>query len=159
MDEVEVVRKGVTEEEERGLEHERQTFHDEIEAPGDHSVHLALSMLTAVDNGSTHLNLSVTVEPLLAQHGDERGEKGSGQARIKNGLDVDDGGIGAIPLRESGIVASWDVPKRGTGDNLEELVAHFLEIRFEFVLDIDNERGCDCGKQTGLFPRESKLTS
>jgi len=116
-------------------------------------------MLTAVDNGSTHLELGITVEPLLAQHGDERGEEGSGQARVKNGLDVDDGGIGAIPLRESGIVASWDVPKRRTGDNLEELVVYFLEIRFELALKINNESGCDCGKQTGLLSRKSKLTS
>ena len=39
----------------------------------------------------------------------------SSRARVK-----DDGGIGTLPLKESGIVASWDVPKRGTGSGLEE---------------------------------------
>jgi len=52
---------GITEEG-SGSEHGRRTFHDE---PGDHSVHLVLSVPTAIDNRSTHLDLSVTVEPLL----------------------------------------------------------------------------------------------
>ena len=45
-----------------------ETFHDEIETPGNHAVHLPLSMTTAVDNGSANFDLRVTVEPLLAQH-------------------------------------------------------------------------------------------
>ena len=79
VDEEEVVGEGATKEEESGLEHEGQTFHDEVEMPGDHPVHLALTMPTAINNGPAHLHLGVTVEPLLAQHGDERGEEGSCQ--------------------------------------------------------------------------------
>ena len=48
---------------EGGLKHERQTFHDEVEVPGDRSVHLALPMPTGIDNRSTHPDLSVTIEP------------------------------------------------------------------------------------------------
>ena len=53
-------------EEEGSLKHERQTFHGKVEMPGDHSVHLALPMPTAINGGSTHLDLSVTIEPLMA---------------------------------------------------------------------------------------------
>ena len=67
--------------------------------PGDYPVYLVLPMATAIDNGSTHLDLSVTVEPLLIQHGDELGEVGSGQAGVKDGLDVYDGGTRVSPLR------------------------------------------------------------
>ena len=34
--------------------------------PGDHAVHLLLSMAAAMDNESAHSNLGVTFEPLLA---------------------------------------------------------------------------------------------
>ena len=72
---------------------------------------------------------------------------------------MDDSGIGAIPLGEGGIGTSWDVPKLGTGDNLEEGVAHGLEIRFEFFLNVDNESGCDRGEQTGLSPRKNQINT
>ena len=70
VDSKEVVGEGITKKEESGLEHERQTFHDEIEAPCDHAVHLTLSEATAIDDRPAHLCLRVSVEPLLAQHGD-----------------------------------------------------------------------------------------
>jgi len=67
---------------------------------------------------------------------------------------MDDGGIRAVPLRESGIVASWGAPKRGTGDSLEESVPHFLETQLVLALDVDNENGCDC-----LIPRKINTTT
>jgi len=70
---------------------------------------------------------------------------------------VHDGGIGAIPLGKSDIAVSWNVPERDTGDNLEELVAHFLEIWSELVLNVDNESGCDCGGQTDLFSQKTQI--
>ena len=66
VDGEEVVGKGITKEEQTSLKHERQRLHDEVEVPGNHSVHLTLSMPTAVDNGSTHLDLGITIEPLFA---------------------------------------------------------------------------------------------
>ena len=92
------------------MKHEGQTFHDEVQVPGDHSVHLALPMPTAIDNGSAHLDLSVPIESLLSQHSDERGEEGSGQAGVEDGLDADDSGIGASPLRDGGVFTAGDVP-------------------------------------------------
>ena len=69
----------MSEEEESDLEHERQTFHDKVETPGDDSVHLPLSIPAAVHRRSTHLDSFIAIEPLLAQHGHQRGEEGSGQ--------------------------------------------------------------------------------
>ena len=85
------------------MKHEWQTFHDEVEVPGVHSIHLALPMAAAIDNGSAHLDLSVTIESLPSPPGDECGEEGSGQAGVEGGLDVDDSGIGAGPLRDGGV--------------------------------------------------------
>ena len=111
--------------------------------PGDHSIHLSLPIPTTINNGSAHLHLGVTVEPLLAQHGDERSEERSTHTRVKDRLDVNDSGIRAIPLRESGICTGRGVAKRDVGDDLEELVVHFLEIRLELALNVNNENGRD----------------
>ena len=89
VDGEEVMREGVTEEEKSKLEQERQTLHDEVEAPGGHSVYFALAIPTASDKGSSYVDLGVSVEPLLAQHGDERGEDGGSQTREKDALDMD----------------------------------------------------------------------
>jgi len=58
--------------------------------PGDRSVHPALTIdgLITVPRFSTWAR-QLNVEPLLAQHSDERGEEESDQG----GLDVEDGGL------------------------------------------------------------------
>ena len=127
--------------------------------PGDHSIHLTLSVSTASDDRSTLLHLGVTVEPLLAQHSDESGKEGGSQTRIENGLDMDNGGIGTIPLRKSGIGTSRDVPKSSTGDNLKKSMVHFLVVRFELALYVDDESACDSGEQTGLLPRKCAINT
>ena len=127
--------------------------------PGDHSVHFALSMPTAMDDGSAHLNLGIMIEPLLAQHGDKRGKEGSSQTAVKDGLDADDNGVGAHPFRKNGIGASWDSPKLDAGDNLEKIVAHLLVIWLEVLLNVNNENGCNCGEQTCLYPHENCINT
>ena len=141
------------------MEDEGWTFHDEIEVPSNHSVHLALSMPATIDDGSTHLRLGVTVQPLLAQHGDERGEKGSSQTRVKDGLNVDNGRIWAIPHGEFGGVTSGGIPKRSAGDDLEEGKAHLRVIGLKILLNVDDENRRNYGEQAGLFPRRSRLTT
>jgi len=148
------VGEGIAEEEESGLAHDRQTLHNQVEAPGDHTIHLTLSVSTAINDGSTHVHPGISIEPLLAQHGDERRKEGGGQTRVEDGLDMDDGGIRAIPFGKSGIGTSWDVPKQDAGDNFEEVVVHLLEIWFELFLDIEEESCCYGGEQTGLSPQK-----
>ena len=73
-------------------------------------------------------------------------EKGNAQTGVKDALDVNNGWIGAMPLRESGGGTGRDIPKRGAGDDFEELVVHSLDIRFELALNVDNENRCDQGE-------------
>ena len=92
--------------------------------PGVHSIHLALSILTAINDRSTLLHLRIAVEPLFTQHCDERGEKGSGQTCVKDGLDTDNIGVRAAPLREGCNGTSFGMRGVGVvGYNLEEAVA------------------------------------
>jgi len=62
VDEEEEGGEGTTKEEESGLKHERQTFHDGVEVLGDCSIHLALPMPTTIGNGSSHLDMRVSIE-------------------------------------------------------------------------------------------------
>ena len=154
--EEEVVGEGITKEEESTLEHEGQAFHNEVEVPGVHSVHLALSIPTAVNDRSTLLHLRIAVEPLFTQHRDERGEKGSGQTCVKDGLDTDDIGVRAAPLTEGCNGTSLGMRGVGVvGYNLEEAVAQLRVIRLKIGLNCDDESGCDGGEQTSLFLRRT----
>ena len=119
--------------------------------PGVHSVHLALSISTTVNDRSTFLHLRIAVEPLFAQHRDERGEKGSGQTRVKGGLDTDGVGIGAGPWRGNGSGTGWDIAKRDVGHNLEEAIAQLCVVWLEIGLNSNDESGCDRREQAGLF--------
>ena len=74
-------------------------------------------MPTAIDYRHAHHHLGITVESVSAQHDHEYCEKGNGQTRVKDGLDVDKAGIRASLLRESGSGTSRGVPKLGVGDN------------------------------------------
>ena len=114
-------------------------------------------MSAAIDNGSAHIDLRVTIEPLLAQHGDKRGEEGSNQTRIKGGRDVDDSRIGATPSSESGSGSGvgWNVPNRDIGHDHKEVVAQLCAIRLKVALNVDDEGGCNCGEQTGLYPQKN----
>ena len=147
VDGEQVVGETIAKEEETGLEHHGQAFHDEVEMPHLHSVHLALSISTAVDDRSAHLHLGITFEPLLTQHREERGEKGSGQTGVKYGSDADSVGTRTSPLKGGGSGTSCDMPtERGVGVvgyNLEKAVAQLRVIRLEIGLNSDNKSGCD----------------
>ena len=162
VDGEEVVGEGIAEEEYTGLEQQGQAFHDEVEVPGVHSIHLALSISTAVNDRSTRLRLGITFEPLFAHHRDERGKKGSGQTRVKRGLDTDSVGTRTRPWRRGGSGTSCGMPaKRGVGVvgyNLEETVVQLRVIRLEIGLKKDDESGRDGGEQTGLFPRKTDVS-
>ena len=57
----------VTEEEERDLHDEGETFHDHLEAPSDHPPHPELPVAAALDERS----FDVEIEPLFSKHGQE----------------------------------------------------------------------------------------
>ena len=91
---------------------------------------------------------------MFSQNTNEGGEEGSGQARVEDGLNANNGGIRAIPLGESGIETSWDVSERSTSDDLEEGIIHLLVIWFEVALDVNDKGSRDRREQTSLFPSD-----
>ena len=77
------------EEEEGGLEHKRETLDEEVEGPFLQSVELALTVSATFDHRPTGMS-QVPVEPLFAQHRDERGEQRDQKARVHQSSDGDD---------------------------------------------------------------------
>jgi len=93
----------------------------------------------------------VSVQPLLAQHGDERRQQGDNQTRVHQTRDRDRlarriflnrrGGRGIT--RDGGLVESEE---NGT----EEGGGLFVRIGLEVGVDVDDEGGADGREQTGL---------
>ena len=137
VEEEEMVQKSITEEE-SDLKYEGYTFHGEAEVPGNHSFDLAQPNPAVNDNGSTHLHLDISVTPLLYQHIDKCEATNPEQWMAWTWTTVGSGPIRTFP--------------RDIGNNLEEIVAHFLEIWSEFDLNVDNESVCNSREQTGLHP-------
>ena len=96
------------------------------------------------------------IEPLLGKRNDKHGEERSSQVRVKDGLDADDSKIRATPSSESGI---GDVPNRVTGDNHEEVVTQSCVIPVRGCSECPDERGCNCGEQTGLYPQKRQTSA
>ena len=157
VDGEEVAGEGTTEEDDSDLEHGGEALHDEIELPGIQSVHLALSISTAVNERSTLLRLGINFEPPFAQHHEEHSEKGNAQTGVKRGLDTDSVGNRTRPLRGDGNGTSLGMTKRYVGNNLEEAVAQLCVIRLETGLSSDDESGRDGGEQTGLVSGKTCL--
>ena len=136
------------------MAHDGQTLHHKVKAPGDHAVHLTLSVSTTINDGPTHIHPGISIEPLLAQHSDEGGKERGGKTRVKDGLDVDDSGIRAGPFREIGVGTGWGLLKQGVCDDLEEGIILLLNIWLKLVLDIEDESGCYSREQAGLFSQK-----
>ena len=77
------------EEEEGDLEHKRETLDEEVEGPFLQSVALALTVSATLDHRPTGMS-QVPVEPLFAQHRDERGKQRDQEARVHQSSDSDD---------------------------------------------------------------------
>ena len=90
------------------MKHEGQAFDNEIEMPSDHPIHLSLSMAAAIDDGSAHFGLGVTIEPFIANW-NERSE-GGGRTGVKNRSDVNHSRDWAVPLEDGSSWASWSLP-------------------------------------------------
>jgi len=73
--------------------------------PSDNAVELPLSILAALDGRPSHVDGSVSVQPLLAEHGEEGGEDGRGEAGVQHRLHQDDRLERARPLLERRNVA------------------------------------------------------
>ena len=93
----------------------------------------------------------VAIEPLFAEHRNERGEQGDQQACIEKVGNVDYFVWGTFPggrrdglfARDGGLVESEE-------DGAKVRNRLVAGIGLEFGLDVDNEGGADCREQTGL---------
>lgn len=81
------------------MKYKGYTFHDAIEVLGNHCVNLSLSIPAVIHDGSTDLNLSVTIEVLLVQRGGKYSKEGNSKARVAGSARQWDRGH---PMSESG---------------------------------------------------------
>ena len=122
-----------------------------VEVPRDNPVEFALSILATFDNGPSHLGRGIPVQPLLAEHGKEGGEQGSGEARVQDSLDLDDGVGRAGPLWEGRSVVSEGSVVDLVDEDAEESDGLVTRVGLELGLDVEDECRGDCGKETSLL--------
>jgi hypothetical protein len=141
VDVPQVPRKPITKQEEGDLEHDGESFHRDIEMPGCHPGHLPMSVSTSLYQRPAHLDLIVSVQPLLPKHREASGENRHRETGVHRTLDAD-----VAPVREFPI-EGWRVDvlsKRGgvgvLNEDAEELCGRFAEIFFNVLLDVDDER-------------------
>ena len=91
-------------EEEGGLEHHRKTLDEEVERPFLKPIAFALTVAATFDYRPAGIP-QVPIQPLLSQHGDERGEQGDQKTCIHKTGDSDD-------------LARWIVLNRWNGGGL-----------------------------------------
>ena len=135
------------------LEHHGKTLDEEVQRPLLQPIELALTVPAALDHRPARIS-QVSVQPLLAQHGDECGQQGDNQARVHEAGDRDrlarrislNRQGGRSLARDGGLVESEE-NRAEKGGGL--LVRIGLEVR----VDVDDEGGADGGEQTGLQER------
>ena len=150
IDSPEVVGKSAAEKQRRSLQHQWQCLHHTVEIPRDNTIELALPVLATFYGRPSQVGRCVSVQPLFAEHRKEGGEEGSGKARVKNGLDLNNRTRGAGPLWNSGSFGTEGSVINLMDEDSEEGGRLLTHVRLKLRLDVDDERGSDRRKQTGL---------
>ena len=93
----------------------------------------------------------VSVEPLLAQHRDERGQQRDQETRVHESGDGDDltWGFFLDGRNGRGLVRCYGLIE-GEEDRTEEGCGLFVGIRLETRMDVDDECGANRGEQARL---------
>ena len=131
------------EEEESGLEHDRETLDEEVEGPFLQPVALALTVSATLDHRPARMP-QVPVEPLLAQHRDERGEQRDQETRVHEPSDGDDlGGGTSWDGWNGGGFARDSRLVEGEEDCTEESCGLLVRIWLQPRVDVDDEGGTD----------------
>ena len=138
------------EEEEGDLEHDQETLDEEVEGPFLESVALALTVSATLDHRPTGMS-QVPVEPLFAQHRDERGKQRDQEARVHQSSDSDDlaGGTFLDGWNDGGFVRDSRLVE-GEEDCAEESRGLLVRIWLQSRVDVDDEGGTDGREQTRL---------
>jgi hypothetical protein len=141
VDVPQVPRKPITKQEERDLEHDGESLHRDIEMPDRHPGHLPMSVSTSLYQRPAHLDLVVSVQPLLPKHGEASGGNRHRETGIHRTLNADVALVREFPIE------GWRInvlPKRGgvgvLDEDAEEFCGRFAEIFFDVLLDVDDER-------------------
>ena len=131
-----------TPEKQRGnLDYEGKRLYHDVELPGHNHIQFALTVPASISTRSSRFCRCASTEPLLAEYGDEGGERSCSETRILN-----DRARWAGSLWELGNGAWRRVVDR-VNENLEELDGLFIGVRLELRLHIDNECG-SYGRET-----------
>ena len=75
-----ITREGATYKQQGDLQHQRQRLHYMVEIPGNDAAQFLLSVVVAPNGGPALVGRVVTVQPLLAEHCQEGGKEGNGEA-------------------------------------------------------------------------------
>ena len=103
-----------------------------VEIPRNDTVQLPLPILAALDGRPPHVDRSVPVQPLLAEHCEESGEERSGKTGVQDVLNLDRRSRRADPLWQSGDVATKGGIVDLVDEDTEESGGLFIWVRLEF---------------------------
>jgi len=138
------------EKEEGDLEHHRGTLDEEVQWPFLQPIAFALTISASLDHRPARI-LQVSIQPLLAQHGDERGEHGDYETRIHEAGHGDDLARWISPGRRDGRGLTRDGGLIESEENrAEESGGLLVRIGLEIRMDVDDEGRADGREQTGL---------
>lgn len=121
-----------------------------VEIPGGDAVELLLTILATFDDGPSHVGRFVSIQPLLAEHREERGEERNGEAGIQHGLDLDDHVWGAGPHRDCRSIATERGIVHVVYEDTKESDGLVAWVWLELGLCLDDEGGGHRGEQTSL---------
>ena len=154
-----VTREGTTEQKQSTLQHQRKGFHHRAEVPGDDPVQLLLSVLLAFGGGSSDVDRFVSVQPLPAEHREERREEGGGETRKERCLNFYARARGAGPLWDSRNVSTKGGVVHFVDDDTEEGGRLFVGVWLEVRLDLDDECRSHGRKQTSLWFESARVSA
>jgi hypothetical protein len=98
-----------------------------------------LTILTALDGGSSHVGRNVTVEPLLAEHRQEGGEEGSCETGEEDNLNLDYRGRRSGPLWKGGGVVSEGRVVDLVDEDAEKGRSFVIRVGSQLRIDLNDE--------------------
>ena len=134
-----VFAQSASEEEERNLEHDRETLDEEMEGPLLQSITLPLTVSATLDRRPACVP-QIPVEPLLAQHRDECGKQRDQETRVHQSSDGDDlaGRTLLDGWYDGGFVRDGRLVE-GKEDCTEDGCGLLVRIGLEPRMDVDDE--------------------
>ena len=92
----------------------------------------------------------ISIDPLLPEHRDKRGEERGRKAGVEQRLDGNNSRRRARPGDGAGVCVGEERTVHGMDEDLHVRGSHIVRVRLEFWLYIDDECRTDRGEQAGL---------